>query len=67
MGLAWQTGLHYSQEYENQTSSEAKLVKELDQLEMVLQAHEYEELEGKPGRLQEFFTSTEGLMKSEYR
>ncbi|XP_056620652.1 HD domain-containing protein 2 [Triplophysa dalaica] len=48
------------EEYENQTSSEAKLVKELDQLEMILQAHEYEELEGKPGRLQEFFTSTEG-------
>uniref|UniRef100_A0A8C2HQW9 5'-deoxynucleotidase HDDC2 n=1 Tax=Cyprinus carpio TaxID=7962 RepID=A0A8C2HQW9_CYPCA len=28
--------------------------------EMIIQAHEYEELEGKPGRLQEFFTSTEG-------
>ena len=47
-------------EYESQSSSEARLVKELDQLEMILQAHEYEELEGKPGRLQEFFTSTEG-------
>ncbi|TSP57626.1 HD domain-containing protein 2 [Bagarius yarrelli] len=48
------------EEYESQSSHEAKLVKELDQLEMILQAHEYEELEGKPGRLQEFFTSTEG-------
>ncbi|XP_048063465.1 HD domain-containing protein 2 isoform X1 [Megalobrama amblycephala] len=48
------------EEYENQSSPEAKLVKELDQLEMIIQAHEYEELEGKPGRLQEFFTSTEG-------
>nr|XP_055041553.1 HD domain-containing protein 2 [Misgurnus anguillicaudatus] len=48
------------EEYENQSTPEAKLVKELDQLEMIIQAHEYEELEGKPGRLQEFFTSTEG-------
>lgn len=50
------------QEYENQSSHEAKVVKELDQLEMILQAHEYEELEGNPGRLQEFFTSTEGFI-----
>lgn len=56
------TGLHLSKEYETQSSPEAKLVKELDQLEMIIQAHEYEELEGKPGRLQEFFTSTEGLI-----
>ncbi|KAJ8009006.1 hypothetical protein DPEC_G00084320 [Dallia pectoralis] len=48
------------EEYENQTSAEAKLVKELDLLEMILQAHEYEELEGTPGRLQEFFDSTQG-------
>ncbi|XP_051581113.1 5'-deoxynucleotidase HDDC2 [Myxocyprinus asiaticus] len=48
------------EEYEMQSSPEAKLVKEFDQLEMIIQAHEYEELEGKPGRLQEFFTSTEG-------
>ncbi|KAG1963482.1 HD domain-containing protein 2 [Pimephales promelas] len=48
------------EEYEAQSSPEAKLVKEFDQLEMIIQAHEYEELEGKPGRLQEFFTSTEG-------
>ncbi|XP_014060583.1 5'-deoxynucleotidase HDDC2 [Salmo salar] len=48
------------EEYESQTSAEAKLVKEFDLLEMILQAHEYEELEGKPGRLQEFFDSTQG-------
>ncbi|XP_060771812.1 HD domain-containing protein 2 [Neoarius graeffei] len=48
------------EEYESQSSQEARVVKELDQLEMVLQAHEYEELEGNPGRLQEFFNSTEG-------
>ncbi|XP_063079167.1 HD domain-containing protein 2 [Engraulis encrasicolus] len=47
-------------EYETQASPEAKLVKELDQLEMILQAHEYEQLEGTPGRLEEFFTSTQG-------
>ncbi|XP_072512688.1 5'-deoxynucleotidase HDDC2 [Salminus brasiliensis] len=51
------------EEYETQSSSEAKLVKEFDQLEMILQAHEYEELEGRPGRLQEFFTSTEGRFR----
>ncbi|KAG9283075.1 HD domain-containing protein 2 [Astyanax mexicanus] len=48
------------EEYETQSSPEARLVKEFDQLEMILQAHEYEELEGKPGRLQEFFDSTQG-------
>ncbi|KAJ8275103.1 hypothetical protein COCON_G00097280 [Conger conger] len=47
-------------EYEEQSSPEAKLVKELDQLEMILQAHEYEQLEQTPGRLQEFFDSTQG-------
>ncbi|XP_047429640.1 HD domain-containing protein 2 [Mugil cephalus] len=46
------------EEYESQSSSEARLVKEFDLLEMILQAHEYEELEGTPGRLQEFFDST---------
>uniref|UniRef100_A0A3P8S8A4 5'-deoxynucleotidase HDDC2 n=1 Tax=Amphiprion percula TaxID=161767 RepID=A0A3P8S8A4_AMPPE len=48
------------EEYETQSSAEARLVKQLDLLEMILQAHEYEELEGMPGRLQEFFDSTAG-------
>lgn len=48
------------EEYETQSSPEARLVKEFDILEMILQAHEYEELEGAPGRLQEFFDSTNG-------
>ncbi|RVE56130.1 hypothetical protein OJAV_G00233080 [Oryzias javanicus] len=48
------------EEYEFQSSSEARLVKQFDLLEMILQAHEYEELEGTPGRLQEFFDSTAG-------
>lgn len=51
----------FLQEYEYQSSPEAKLVKELDQFEMILQAYEYEDLEKKPGRLQEFFDSTKGL------
>ena len=52
--------LLYLQEYETQSSPEARLVKQFDLLEMILQAHEYEELEGAPGRLQEFFDSTNG-------
>ncbi|XP_053743970.1 HD domain-containing protein 2 isoform X2 [Synchiropus splendidus] len=48
------------EEFENQSSEEARLVKQFDLLDMILQAHEYEELEGAPGRLQEFFDSTNG-------
>ncbi|XP_039604336.1 HD domain-containing protein 2 [Polypterus senegalus] len=48
------------EEYEYQSSPEAKLVKELDQCEMILQAYEYEMSEKSPGRLQEFFDSTKG-------
>jgi putative hydrolase of HD superfamily len=46
------------QEYESGQTKEAKLVKELDRFDMVLQAYEYERKEGKPGFLQEFFDST---------
>ncbi|KAK2489093.1 hypothetical protein MC885_012327 [Smutsia gigantea] len=48
------------QEYEAQSSAEAKFVKQLDQCEMILQASEYEDLERKPGRLQDFYDSTAG-------
>uniref|UniRef100_UPI00358F48C2 5'-deoxynucleotidase HDDC2 isoform X2 n=1 Tax=Myxine glutinosa TaxID=7769 RepID=UPI00358F48C2 len=48
------------EEYEDQTSSEAKFVKDLDKFEMVLQAFEYEQEERRPGHLQEFFDSTVG-------
>ncbi|XP_059837484.1 HD domain-containing protein 2 [Hypanus sabinus] len=48
------------QEYENQSSNEATYVKELDRFEMIAQAFEYEEMEEKPGHLQEFFDSTKG-------
>lgn len=55
--------LSHLQEYETQSSPEARLVKEFDLLEMILQAYEYEELEGTPGRLQEFFDSTDGTSR----
>uniref|UniRef100_A0A8C5VVC5 5'-deoxynucleotidase HDDC2 n=1 Tax=Microcebus murinus TaxID=30608 RepID=A0A8C5VVC5_MICMU len=48
------------EEYETQSTAEAKFVKQLDQLEMILQASEYEDLENKPGRLQDFYDSTAG-------
>ncbi|KAK3087112.1 hypothetical protein FSP39_001846, partial [Pinctada imbricata] len=47
-------------EYEEQSSEEAKFVKDLDKFEMILQAHEYEKSDGRPNGLQEFFDSTEG-------
>ncbi|XP_019517685.1 PREDICTED: HD domain-containing protein 2 isoform X2 [Hipposideros armiger] len=49
------------EEYETQSSPEAKFVKQLDQCEMILQASEYEDLENKPGRLQDFYDSTADL------
>ena len=49
------------QEYEHQSSEEARFVKDCDRFDMILQAYEYEMEEGKPRRLQEFFDSTEGL------
>lgn len=48
------------QEYEAQSSPEAKFVKELDRFDMIQQAFEYEKRECKPGFLQEFFTAVEG-------
>ncbi|GJP51323.1 hypothetical protein CLOM_g10482 [Closterium sp. NIES-68] len=44
------------EEYEANESSEARLVKDFDKLEMILQAHEYEQAQGM--ELQEFFDST---------
>ena len=51
---------HIPQEYELQESAESKFVKDLDRLDMVIQAYEYEQQEQRPGFLQEFFDSTEG-------
>uniref|UniRef100_A0A1W7RGX7 5'-deoxynucleotidase HDDC2 n=1 Tax=Agkistrodon contortrix contortrix TaxID=8713 RepID=A0A1W7RGX7_AGKCO len=48
------------EEYECQFTAEAKFVKQLDQCEMIIQALEYEELEKRPGRLQDFYDTTAG-------
>ncbi|CAA0822454.1 RNA-binding KH domain-containing protein [Striga hermonthica] len=51
------------QEYENMSSIEAKLVKDFDKVEMILQALEYETEHGKV--LDEFFLSTAGKIQTE--
>ncbi|XP_023536851.1 HD domain-containing protein 2-like [Cucurbita pepo subsp. pepo] len=50
-------------EYENTSSPEAEIVKDLDKVEMILQALEYENEQGKD--LDEFFQSTAGKFKTE--
>lgn len=50
-------------EYESQSTPDAILVKELDRFDMICQAFEYEELQQKPYKLQEFFDAVEGKFK----
>eukprot|EP00877_Chromochloris_zofingiensis_P009389 jgi/Chrzof1/4703/Cz14g23130.t1 len=50
-------------EYEQQQTPESHLVKDFDKLEMILQAHEYEQAQGLS--LQQFFDSTAGKFKTE--
>lgn len=50
-------------EYENQSSPEAKLAKDLDRYDMILQALDYEMKDRVPRKLQQFFDSTEGCFK----
>eukprot|EP01023_Acetabularia_acetabulum_P000218 TRINITY_DN10094_c0_g2_i1.p1 TRINITY_DN10094_c0_g2~~TRINITY_DN10094_c0_g2_i1.p1 ORF type:complete len:138 (-),score=35.59 TRINITY_DN10094_c0_g2_i1:358-771(-) len=50
-------------EYEKGETPAAKIVKDLDKLEMILQAHEYEKTQG--AQLQEFFDSTQNAFKTE--
>lgn len=38
-------------------------VKDLDRLDLIMQAYEYEKRDKIPGELQEFFTSTKGTIK----
>lgn len=47
-------------EYEKGETAEAKFVKDLDKLDMIMQAFEYEKRDGSPAKLQEFFDNTEG-------
>nr|XP_024358795.1 HD domain-containing protein C4G3.17-like [Physcomitrium patens]PNR31431.1 hypothetical protein PHYPA_025552 [Physcomitrium patens] len=51
------------QEYENNSTPEAKLVKDLDKLEMILQAAEYETEQDKS--LDGFFQSTKGKFQTD--
>eukprot|EP00878_Enallax_costatus_P025791 GHUV01027621.1.p1 GENE.GHUV01027621.1~~GHUV01027621.1.p1 ORF type:complete len:218 (+),score=65.16 GHUV01027621.1:164-817(+) len=50
-------------EYEQQSTPESHLVKDFDKLEMIIQAHEYEQAQGQ--QLQQFFDSTVGRFKTE--
>ncbi|KAK9705770.1 hypothetical protein RND81_07G080300 [Saponaria officinalis] len=50
-------------EYEENSSLEAKIVKDFDKVEMILQAFEYEKEQGKD--LEEFFESTAGKFQTE--
>ncbi|KAG5563841.1 hypothetical protein RHGRI_000139 [Rhododendron griersonianum] len=50
-------------EYEENLSLEAKVVKDFDKVEMILQALEYETEQGK--NLEEFFQSTAGKFQTE--
>ena len=51
------------QEYENQETPEAKIVKDFDKFDMILQAFEYETEQDRLGSLEEFFKSTENVFK----
>ncbi|RHZ75909.1 hypothetical protein Glove_208g56 [Diversispora epigaea] len=46
------------QEYEDNSTNEAKFVKDIDKFEMIIQAYEYEQSENKD--LEQFFESTKG-------
>lgn len=48
------------QEYEGGETAEAKFVKDLDRLDLVMQAFEYEKRDNCLNAHQEFFDSTEG-------
>ncbi|KAF2368742.1 HD domain [Trinorchestia longiramus] len=55
--------LNLFKEYEDQSTPESQLVKDLDKFDMILQAFEYEVAYNKPRWLEEFFQSTEGKFK----
>ncbi|XP_043480981.1 5'-deoxynucleotidase HDDC2 [Leptopilina heterotoma] len=58
--------LEIFREYEKQESAEAKYVKDLDRLDLLMQALEYEKRDKKPGHLQEFFTSINGKIRNPF-
>ncbi|XP_012254653.1 5'-deoxynucleotidase HDDC2 isoform X2 [Athalia rosae] len=50
-------------EYEEQQTPEAQYVKDLDRLDLIMQAFEYEKRDSVPGKLEEFFVSTNGKIR----
>lgn len=52
-------------EYSDQKSNEANLVKDLDVFDMLLQAYEYEKLQRDEGFLEDFFASSASKVKSD--
>ncbi|CAK9819017.1 5'-deoxynucleotidase HDDC2 [Anthophora quadrimaculata] len=55
--------LEMFREYEKQESPEAKYVKDLDRLDLIMQAYEYEKRDDAFGQLEEFFVSTNGKIR----
>ncbi|XP_076288648.1 5'-deoxynucleotidase HDDC2 isoform X2 [Lasioglossum baleicum] len=55
--------LEMFREYEKQESPEAKYVKDLDILDLMMQAYEYEKRDNVPGVLEEFFVATNGKIR----
>ncbi|XP_053972809.1 5'-deoxynucleotidase HDDC2 isoform X2 [Hylaeus anthracinus] len=55
--------LEMFREYEKQESPEAKYVKDLDRLDLIMQAYEYEKRDNVPGALEEFFATTNGKIR----
>lgn len=53
-------------EYEAKETPEAKFVKDLDRFDMVFTATHYEKRDNAHGKLQEFFTSTQGKFEHPY-
>jgi len=51
--------LQLFREYEKQESPEARYVKDLDRIDLLMQAFEYEKRDNSPGNLQEFFNATQ--------
>ncbi|KAJ8681545.1 hypothetical protein QAD02_017337 [Eretmocerus hayati] len=53
-------------EYEEQKSPEAQYIKDLDIIDLLMQAYEYEKRDKNPGHYQEFFTSQEGKIRNPF-
>lgn len=54
------------EEYENQLTPEAQLVKDFDLYDMILQAYEYEKRDQTPNKHEEFFINTKGRFKTDF-